>query len=72
MKFLTTIMVISLTLSSVFAHEHEEHKKKTGHDVEHSHVEGDKVNHEHDELHHKPHDHKAHHPDHEDKKKSKK
>lgn len=60
-------------VSSAFADNHEEVKKKVGHDVEHAHVDEGKVDHEHDEAHHKDHDHKAHHPEHkEDSKKAKK
>ncbi len=66
MKLTLIVAALSLCLSNAFAHNHEEHKKKTGHDKEHSHVSGASMDHEHAEEHHGAHDHKAHHPDHKD------
>jgi Ni/Co efflux regulator RcnB len=66
MKLLTVLATLALLTTSAFADQHEEEKKKVGHDKEHSHVAPDKVDHGHDEAHHKAHDHKAHHPDHKD------
>lgn len=72
MKFTTLLAALMLVASTAFAHNHEEGKKKIGHDKEHSHVTTDKVDHEHDDAHHKDHDHKAHHPEHKDETTKKK
>ncbi len=66
MKLMLMVAVLSLVISNAFAHNHEEGKKKMGHDKEHSHVSGASMDHEHNEGHHGDHDHKAHHPDHKD------
>ena len=66
MKFVTLLTAAMLIASTAFAHNHEEDKKKSGHDKEHSHVSADKMDHGHDDAHHKDHDHKAHHPEHKD------
>ena len=72
MKVLLAVMVV-VGMSSAFAHNHEETKKKVGHDKEHQHVEKTAADHEHEDGHHEKHDHKAHHPSHdEDVKKAKK
>lgn len=72
MKLMTIAAALMLTLSTAFAHNHEEDKKKMGHDKEHAHVKADKIDHGHDDAHHKDHDHKAHHPEHADETKTKK
>jgi hypothetical protein len=69
MKLTMIAAALSLVLSNAFAHNHEEGKKKMGHDKEHTHVEGASMDHEHDEGHHGDHDHEAHHPGHKDEAK---
>lgn len=64
MKFTIAFFALTLFTASAFAHNHEETKKKYGHDKEHSHVAPEKKDHEHEDTHHEEHDHKAHHPDH--------
>jgi ABC-type nickel/cobalt efflux system permease component RcnA len=66
MKLMTLVTVLMLALNA-FAHNHEETKKKVGHDKEHQHVTKDAMDHEHDDYHHGKHDHKSHHPEHVDK-----
>ena len=67
MKCFSLALALSFTLSTAFAHNHEEKNKvEEGHDVEHQHVTKD-PNHPHDDAHHKDHDHKDHHPKHVDK-----
>ena len=69
MKLITVLTALMLMTASAFAHDHEEAKKKVGHDKEHAHVTDDKLDHTHDDAHHKEHDHKAHHPDHKEETK---
>ena len=72
MKLIPMFIALAFTLSA-FAHNHDETKKKYGHDKEHSHVDPAKKDHDHEDAHHEKHDHKAHHPTHdEDTKKLKK